>query len=265
MSERVNFFRYIGGKHYMLNHILELLDYSKYCYIELFGGSGKVLLNKQPHKVEIYNDYNKDLYNLFKVVRDNYKEFIDKLENIPYCEEVFKEFRVSNPVNDVDKAIKTFYLFNCSFGGNGRSFGFSYDKNEAGVYSNKVKNLGLIKERLKNVTILNKDFKRILKSIENKDNIMLYADPPYYDAEHYYTTTFSKQDHHILAEYLNKAKYSVMLSYYYFDGIEDLYPKGKWYYYSFGKVKHSYGVKEGGARPRSTELLLLNYEIPSAK
>ena len=39
-------------------------------YIEPFGGSGAVLLGKQkPDKFEVYNDYNKNLVNLFRCIK----------------------------------------------------------------------------------------------------------------------------------------------------------------------------------------------------
>jgi DNA adenine methylase len=62
---------WIGGKGKMLKHVLPLV--SPYAgerqYVEVFGGSGIVLLNKQPHESEVYNDKNNDLANLFRVLR----------------------------------------------------------------------------------------------------------------------------------------------------------------------------------------------------
>jgi len=49
-------FPYYGGKAEMALDIAEMLDYNATCYIEPFGGSAKVLLNKPRHGVEIYND-----------------------------------------------------------------------------------------------------------------------------------------------------------------------------------------------------------------
>ena len=259
----LNFFNYIGGKKYMLKYILKLLDYSKYCYIELFGGSGKVLLNKPMHKVEIYNDRDGDIFNLWYVCKYKFDEFKKELDDLIYCEDLFKYFKNLKPENDVMRAVRTYYLFNCSISGIGDVFSTGYVRNQSLSLMNKIENLRNIFERIKYVQILNKDFRRILESIKNKDSVMLYADPPYYGTEHYYEG-FSREDHVVLADYLNKAKYSVIVSYYYFDDIERLYPRGKWKYYEIISTKYSVVIRpthENVQKTKAVELLLVNYNV----
>ena len=49
-------------------------------YVEPFGGSGAVLLGKPvPDKFEVFNDYNHNLVNLFRCMRDRPMEFIREL------------------------------------------------------------------------------------------------------------------------------------------------------------------------------------------
>lgn len=229
----------------MLRHILKMLDYSKTCYVELFGGSAKVLLNKQPHRVEIYNDYDYELYNLFKVVssEEAFWEFRRALDNFLFMEATYKDWLNYKPKNDVERALRTYILLNSSFAGDingGRAISFT--RNSASSFWSKVDNLPLIKERLKRVTILNKDYRELLERLKDRTDIMLYADPPYYGTEGYYSANFTKEDHYILADYLNKAKYSVLLSYYEFPDIYKLYPQDRWRYYRFEQVKRSYGL-----------------------
>ena len=61
---------WIGNKTPIL-HILYALFPLKYeRYIEPFGGSGAVLLGKPiPDKFEVFNDYNRNLVNLFRCMR----------------------------------------------------------------------------------------------------------------------------------------------------------------------------------------------------
>ena len=39
-------------------------------YVEVFGGGAAILLGKQPQKFEVYNDFNSDLVNLFRCIKD---------------------------------------------------------------------------------------------------------------------------------------------------------------------------------------------------
>jgi hypothetical protein len=48
----LTFFPYIGGKRYMLRHILRMIPGHR-VYVEVFGGSGEVLLNEGRSEVEV--------------------------------------------------------------------------------------------------------------------------------------------------------------------------------------------------------------------
>lgn len=39
-------------------------------YIEVFGGGGWVLFHKEPSPFEVFNDFNADLVNLYRCIRD---------------------------------------------------------------------------------------------------------------------------------------------------------------------------------------------------
>jgi len=73
----LSFFPYIGGKYYMLSTLLKLIPKHR-IYLELFGGSAKLLLNKEPSKIEVYNDYSKQIANLFYVATFKFDEFYEK-------------------------------------------------------------------------------------------------------------------------------------------------------------------------------------------
>lgn len=65
-------------------------------YIEVFGGGGWVLFGKAPEKnLEVYNDFNNNLTNMFQVVRDVPLAFIKELGYLPlngrYLFQLYKE------------------------------------------------------------------------------------------------------------------------------------------------------------------------------
>ncbi|MEM2121755.1 MAG: DNA adenine methylase [Candidatus Woesearchaeota archaeon] len=261
--KKLHLIAYIGGKNKICDKIIPLLDYSKTCYVELFGGGANVLLNKPRHKVEILNDFSKD-----KALIDYSDYFLDLIKHYYHHELLFK--RLKNEVfgdeetkeNVLRRAIKTFYCLNVGFSGEKKTFSYGFLRNKAFNFENKKNNLKLIIERLKNVQVLNRDCFDILEMIKDRDDIMLYADPPYFGTEKYYDTNFGSFDfekHEKLADYLNNARYSVALSYAYFDGIEDLYPKNKWRYYEF-LVYKCVPKKVNEKRNFFRDLLIVNYE-----
>lgn len=71
---------WMGSKTSILHILYALFPLSYGRYIEPFSGSDAVLLGKAvPDKFEVYNDYNANLVNLFRCMRDRPMEFIHKL------------------------------------------------------------------------------------------------------------------------------------------------------------------------------------------
>ncbi|MEM4959117.1 MAG: DNA adenine methylase, partial [Nanopusillaceae archaeon] len=201
---------YPGSKSEIIEYIVNNLDYSKECFIDLFGGSGSVILNKKPHKVDIYNDINEDLYALFYSLHFHYDEFMEKIENLFACEKFFYSLRDmdTSKMSIVEKGVRAFYLYSLSFMGFSYTFAYGYNENLTKKFFSKKQLLKELKEKFKHITVLNKDYREILELIKNKTNIMLYADPPYFGAEYMYRgINFTKEDHETLAKYLNDAKY----------------------------------------------------------
>ena len=70
---------YPGGKFYMLEDIKEIFNKSgKTTVIDVFGGSGKVLMNLNA-KIKIYNDINNNLVNFFLELKEHKKRGIKKI------------------------------------------------------------------------------------------------------------------------------------------------------------------------------------------
>ena len=256
--------KYVGGKSYLAKEIINLLDYSVQCYVEPFFGAGHVFFQKQPHKVEIINDIDNDLINFYLVWKEQKDRLIQELEYIPYSGALRKQWLEEwlhghKGKDDFERAVRYFFLIRSGFDGLLKSsFSVSFVKNSARAYYGAIKLIDLMYERIKNAQILNRDFRNVLERIENR-KCMIYADPPYFGHEKYYSGNFSKQDHEDLARIFNSLPNAkIIVSYYYFDGIEQLYPKDKWKYIEIQQTKHS--VYSITTRPYAPELLILNYE-----
>ena len=71
-------FSLYGGKTSKLGWLLPLLPYGKK-YIDAFGGSASVLLNRAPSEFEVYNDLDGQMTNFFAQLRSNRDELLGQL------------------------------------------------------------------------------------------------------------------------------------------------------------------------------------------
>ena len=162
-------FPYYGGRYNQLKIIIDILDKQKDRFdvvVDVFGGSGKVLLNIPEgwRKIRVYNDINLDLYKTFKVLQDDRKSM--------QLEKIFREMKLSHPRNDVDIAFKTIYLHTFSFAGAGQSFKRFYKK--ANVPPVNTSDFLFVKKWI----VENMDFRELMRRY-NRQRVLLYLDPPY--------------------------------------------------------------------------------------
>jgi len=75
-----------GGKQRIAADIIPFFPAHR-TYVEVFGGTGAVLLQKEPSPVEVYNDLNGALVNMFRVVRDKPEELDELLKLTLYAKE----------------------------------------------------------------------------------------------------------------------------------------------------------------------------------
>lgn len=99
-------FRWYGGKYSHLKWLLPQLP-ETHRYIEPFGGSGSVLINRESSPVEVYNDQDSDVTNFFKVLRDNRNKLLEKIALTPFSREEFEHAikkQGDEDLTDIEKA-----------------------------------------------------------------------------------------------------------------------------------------------------------------
>lgn len=96
--------RYPGSKWNLANKIVDLLPKHK-SYLEPYFGSGAVLFTKLPSAIETVNDLNKDIVNLFEIVRDNPDKLAERLFLTPYSRKVYDEVFTKQPADKIEKAV----------------------------------------------------------------------------------------------------------------------------------------------------------------
>src|SRR5207245_5877478 len=80
-------FPYRGGKFRLAPRLVKLLPPHK-VYVEVFGGAASVLLAKPPSRIEVYNDANGQLVNLFETIRNHPLLFLEDGEHLLYRREL---------------------------------------------------------------------------------------------------------------------------------------------------------------------------------
>ena len=246
---------YMGGKSRLAKAVAARLPASR-CYGEVFGGAGWVLFAREPSYVEVLNDVNGRLVNLYRVVRDAPDELADALELLPRSRALYRELRGgAEPDEPVVAAAAYYYLVKNAFSGQ-LGCGFSSSKKYPGKYS-MLADFKLWARRLNKVTVENLDYADCLRRYDSAETVF-YLDPPYVGTERYYGGDFAPTDHERLRDILRSLKARWLVSYNDCAEARALY-KG----YNFEEVRPHYCASKvrarGTRRAEGREVLIMNY------
>ena len=218
-------FRYYGGKFNQLKDILGIMEEHVDAFdvvVDVFGGSGKVLLNIPDGwgKGKVYNDLDDDLYVTFRVLQDPGKrlELTRKLRLAFAHQKAFMEMRETRYRNEVDTAFRVLYLQTFSFMGDGRSFGRRF-KGNTRMSRFTIENFVYVRDW----TIEHMDFRDLMKRY-SKPRVMFYLDPPYLSSGKKYRHSFTLDDLRDLKKCMDMHPGSYLLNLSSFDeGMEEIF------------------------------------------
>ena len=207
-------FGWVGGKSKLASDIIDLIPQDHNIYIEVFGGAGSVLYQKEPSKLEVLNDINSELINLHRAIRNNPQSLSMYLNDLFISREIFDDIkkRKMKPKNNIEAAAFYFYQLTQSFGSKGDNFAMATKSGRKP--KNIYRDFKKISDRLKGVTIENMSFSKLIP-LYDKEDAFFYIDPLYVSTESYYKNTagFGIKEHEQLAELLSKVKSRFLLSY----------------------------------------------------
>ncbi|WP_322174500.1 DNA adenine methylase [Acutalibacter caecimuris] len=235
----------MGNKAPILPVIYNLfpLEYGR--FVEVFGGSGSVLLGKPPDSFEVYNDFDRNLTNLFHCMkertmatirelgfcnlnsRDDFQaikkffqhehfddrflaeemELTEVLFSPPAAEELQAIRQRITKDYDVRRAAMYLKLLRYSYSSGKKSF--------ASQPFDLRRLFGLIQQlesRLANVVIENQDFETLIHHYDRPDTFF-YLDPPYFSTEDMYAVEFAWADHVRLRDTAAAMQGKFLLSY----------------------------------------------------
>lgn len=220
-------FQYFGGKNRLARRIVPILEEIPHnIYVEVFGGSAAILLNKRPVPTEVYNDIDGRLVNFFRVLADptKFEEFYRRVALLPVSRKLYYEMRerMNDDPDPVWRAVAFFLVARQSFGGHlGHSWG--YDLTAQGGLNEHVakwfrslRDLPELHARFQRVVIENNDFRKVLEAWDSEETLF-YCDPPYLmetRASGTYDHEMHTEDHAALVDLLLRCRGSWALSCY---------------------------------------------------
>lgn len=270
------FLKWVGGKRQLILPIAEHLpgNIKEYNYVEPFIGGGAILFYLQP-KNAIINDLNKELINVYEVIKNNLDELVLDLKKHKNESDYFYQIRALdrnsdfNNLNPVQRASRIIYLNKTCYNG-------LYRVNNAGEFNapfGRYKNPNIVNEptlkavhkylNANNIQIFNADYSEVLKELDKKS--FVYLDPPYHPIfENSNFTGYVQGGWNILdqvdlkttCDELNANGIKFLLSNSASGFIKDLYKD-----YKISIVKANRAINSNGAeRGEVEEVLIRNYE-----
>jgi len=231
-------FAYYGGKTTLAPKIAAILPEHDH-YIEPFAGSLAVLLAKAPTTWETVNDLDDLLVNFWRVLRDKPEELAHAAMLTPHARTEYASASedIAAIESDVERARLVWVRITQGRKNTTRPAGASswrYGQSAAkghswpSYLSAYAERMSAVANRLKNVSIENRDAVELVEEYGQHENNCLYVDPPYVAASRValsqYRLEAAGDDFHArLARALNECRASVVLSGYGSDIYDNLF------------------------------------------
>lgn len=250
---------WLGGKRRLADRLIPLFPAHE-CYVEVFCGGGALYFMRPiPAAVEVINDINGELINLYRVVQNHLEEFVRQFKYALSSRQVFKWMQMTNPetLTDIQRAARFFYLQQHAFGGKvqGQSFGTATTAPPVNLLRIE-ESLSTAHLRLAGGTIIeNSSWQDCLKRYD-RAHTFFYMDPPYWQTEGY-GVPFEWDQYQHLAGAMRTCKGKSMLS---INDHPDIRREFE------GLTIHDFGIKYSvgnnhGAVSESRELVITNYDV----
>lgn len=184
-------FGYYGAKQRIATRIIDSLPPHN-CWVEAFCGSAAITLAKPPAPIEVINDLDGEVTNVFEQLRTNSEALCKAVALTPYARGEFELARYGAPAtNPLERArrflVATMMTVNSTTGSKS-SCGFSYSQSyarggmEARVsrWINLPDRLTQVVERFKRVRIEKRDARDLVRMFLDRPATLMYLDPPYF-------------------------------------------------------------------------------------
>jgi DNA adenine methylase len=168
---------WIGGKRRLADVLIPQFPAHE-CYVEVFAGGAALYFLRPPAKVEVINDINGELVNLYRVVKNHLEEFVRQFKYALSSRDVFK-WRTATTAPPIN-------LLRIE------------------------ENLSAAHLRLASAYIESLDWKKCMERYD-RSHTFFYLDPPYWETEGY-GVAFGLEQYELMAEMLRNLKGKAIVS-----------------------------------------------------
>ena len=225
--------RYYGGKWKVAHWIIKFFP-PHVNYLEPCGGAASVLLQKDPAKLETYNDIDGRVVNFFEILRSQRDKLLDQIRLTPWSRREFEKSTnfAEDPVEDARRFFVSCWQSFSKHGGSWRStYDYSKRPRSAAADMRDIEHLNNIADRLKDVQFENKDAIEIIQQYDTP-NTLIYFDPPYLPSvrvnKDYYTYEVDQSWHIEASRWVLQAQGDVVISGYQSELYADLFESNGW-------------------------------------
>ncbi len=202
-----------GGKRRLAARLLALMP-AHTCYVEPFAGGAALLFSREPAPVEVLNDINGDLVNLYRVVRHHLDELVRQFRWALASRKMFEWAQMQRPetLTDIQSAARFLFLQRQSFAGkvSSRTFGTATTDVPRINLLRIEEELSAAHLRLSEVFIEHLPWRECIRRYD-RPHTMFYCDPPYWATEGY-GVAFGIEQYTELAEAMRTVSGKVLLS-----------------------------------------------------
>lgn len=248
---------WIGGKRRLADRIFPLFPRHS-CYVEPFaGGAALYFLRPVPAEVEVLNDVNGDLVNLYRVVQHHLEEFVRQFKWALSSRQVFKWLQETRPetLTDIQRAARFYYLQQSAFGGrvDGQSYGTATTQPPGLNLLRIEESLSAAHPRLSNTYIEHLTWQDCFRRYD-RPHTLFYCDPPYWQTEGY-GVPFGFEQYEQMAEVLGQIKGKAIVSLNDHPDIRRVFGR---YHIESTDITYTVG---GGKGSEAREVLIFSWDI----
>lgn len=204
---------WVGGKRRLADRLLSLFPQHS-CYVEPFAGAAAVFFAKAPSEVEVLNDVNGELVNLYRVVQHHLEEFVRQFKWALSSRTVFRwlQMQPTEPLTDIQRAARFYYLQVSAFGAkvHGQSWGTAATTPPGLNLLRIEEQLSAAHLRLSQVYIENLHWRACVERYD-RAGTLFYMDPPYWQTEGH-GVPFGLEEYVAIAETMRAIKGRAVVS-----------------------------------------------------